>query len=322
MLKSRDFARQSLELHLFFCRIMKEHSLFLALSFTPKDKDYFEQAENFRKAFDDLLRDVVVLSDGIVSDKILQSGEIVTQYTMDAEQSTSFYSGLEIPMEITRAESELSSGTNGASSRESDQQVYLINQRALQLTAALIKFKSDILENVLSCNMFTTNYPLLIDHIIREAKLYLQTIQMMQSEAEFDIDHSLLNQELFWNEIMSEHAKFTRGLLDPSENALIDTANQFSTEFEQLTADAKTAMDNTEQSSTVTSDSVAATTSLRDFNAQGTQGILECKVKSVIIPLLADHVLREANHYLRILNNSSTSPSDTSSQTPSSPDAN
>ncbi|MEN6317078.1 MAG: DUF2935 domain-containing protein, partial [Clostridiaceae bacterium] len=28
---------------------------------------------------------------------------------------------------------------------------------------------------------------------------------------------------------------------------------------------------------------------------------LECKVKSIIIPLLGDHVIREASHYLRLL---------------------
>ncbi|MGI6094128.1 MAG: DUF2935 domain-containing protein [Lachnospiraceae bacterium] len=33
----------------------------------------------------------------------------------------------------------------------------------------------------------------------------------------------------------------------------------------------------------------------------GTQGITGCNVRSVILPLLADHVLREANHYLWLL---------------------
>lgn len=33
----------------------------------------------------------------------------------------------------------------------------------------------------------------------------------------------------------------------------------------------------------------------------GAEGILQCKIRSVILPLLADHVLREANHYIRLL---------------------
>ena len=38
-----------------------------------------------------------------------------------------------------------------------------------------------------------------------------------------------------------------------------------------------------------------------DFKTAGTEGITGCNIRSVILPLLADHVLREANHYLRIL---------------------
>lgn len=41
---------------------------------------------------------------------------------------------------------------------------------------------------------------------------------------------------------------------------------------------------------------------LRDFKEEATKGILGCKIKSVILPLLADHVVREANHYIRLLN--------------------
>jgi hypothetical protein len=40
---------------------------------------------------------------------------------------------------------------------------------------------------------------------------------------------------------------------------------------------------------------------IRDFKAAGARGILECEIRSIILPLLADHVLREANHYIRLL---------------------
>jgi hypothetical protein len=149
--------------------------------------------------------------------------------------------------------------------------------------------------------MFTVNYPLLIVHIIREARLYLLTLQRLQNREEISLEKDAYEQEFFWNRQMAEHAKFIRGLLDPTENDLISKANDFGNEFDQLTAEAKVAMDQTVSLAKVTDDSLKATQNLRDFKAQGTQGILECKVKSIIIPLLGDHVLREANHYLRLL---------------------
>lgn len=150
--------------------------------------------------------------------------------------------------------------------------------------------------------MFTLNYPLLIDHILREARFYQNLIRRLQSREEVNIQREAFEQEYFWNRIMAEHAKFIRGLLDPTEEELFVAANDFGNEFDELTAAAKDAMDMGRMAlSHVTDDSLHATMRIRDFKAQGTEGILDCKVKSIIIPLLGDHTLREANHFLRLL---------------------
>ncbi len=47
--------------------------------------------------------------------------------------------------------------------------------------------------------------------------------------------------------------------------------------------------------------SLETTKRYRDFKEAGTEGITGCEIRSIILPLLADHVLREANHYLRLL---------------------
>jgi hypothetical protein len=151
--------------------------------------------------------------------------------------------------------------------------------------------------------MFTLNYPLLIEHILREARLYRRLIQRLQSREQINVLREALEQEAFWNQIMAEHAKFIRGLLDPTEIALFNTADSFGHEFDKLTIEAKEAMDRTTPSdlARVTRDSLQATKDIRNFKAQGTEGLLECKIKSIIIPLLADHTLREANHFIRLL---------------------
>ena len=53
---------------------------------------------------------------------------------------------------------------------------------------------------------------------------------------------------------------------------------------------------------TLTARTLQTTKQYQQFKTAGTQGITDCKIRSIILPLLADHVLREANHYLRILN--------------------
>lgn len=300
MISTVDYIRQSLALHLFFGRIMKEHSFFLEAAFTPKDQNLINQADAFRKAFDSFLADVVSLSTGVVSQEVLSSGEVVTPYTLSAEQATIYYTGVPLQTSITQAEAGLS-GDRGAVNPALEQQVYTLNENAIRLIGGLIQFKTTILTDVLACRLFTLNYPLLIDHILREAKLYLQSVQRLQSRAEVDLQQEIYNQETFWNRIMSEHAKFIRGLLDPTENDLIISANQFGNQFDQLLQESAQAADRTLPLVRLTADSRRATQEIRDFKEAGVQGILHCQIKSIILPLLADHVLRESSHYLRLL---------------------
>lgn len=301
MLSSSEFVKQSLGLHLFFARIMKEHSFFLEAGFTQKDASFIRQADAFRLEFDRLLADAVALSNGVVSPLVLQSGEVITPYTLDAEKTSAYYTGVKIQTSITQAEAGLMGGGLTEFNPKLERRVFMLNKKAIGLINAIIQFKTTILSNVLSCRMFTVNYPLLIDHILREAKFYLEMVQRLQSRDEINMENDAIKQELFWNNIMAEHSKFIRGLLDPTENELMKIANNFGNEFDQLTAEAKQAMDKTLPLSKVTNDSLKATEEIRDFNTQGTKGLIGCKIKSIIIPLLGDHVLRESNHYIRVL---------------------
>ena len=221
---------------------------------------------------------------------------------MEAEQASAYFTGVKIPTNITKAEE----GLMGHSLMRDnntvlEQRVFAINNRAMELTRGLARFKAKILSDVLSCRIFTVNYPLLIDHILREARFYFSLVQRLQNREEINMDREAYEQEAFWNRIMAEHSKFIRGFLDPTEDELINTANNFGHEFDQLTRQAIDAMNQSIPISKVTDGSLKATVAISKFKAQGTQGLVECKIKSIIIPLLGDHTLREANHYLRLL---------------------
>ena len=94
-----------------------------------------------------------------------------------------------------------------------------------------------------------------------------------------------------------EHALFIRGLLDPGEEELVRTANEFAGDYRRLLEAAGAANEKTMGSEKA----CALTRKFRDFKQAGTQGIEACQIRSILLPLLADHVLREANHYLRLL---------------------
>ena len=240
----------------------------------------------------------VQLAGGRISEDVLHFGEVVTDFTEIAECQTQRLSGIPIDMDITRAEEKLRGGMWDNFCRQTVMQVNNLNRRILSLLNGLIPFKEMALQKVLSCSLYSANYPLLLEHIIREAKLYRQFVSELVQKGRLP-EQNMREVELFWNQIMMEHAQFIRGLLDPTECTLMETADGFADDYCRLLEAARHQdscacggrMDN----------SLELTEKYQAFKSAGVKGITGCDIRSLIIPLLADHVLREANHYLRLL---------------------
>ena len=103
-----------------------------------------------------------------------------------------------------------------------------------------------------------------------------------------------LELHLFFARIMMEHALFIRGLLASTEEDLIASADQFAGDYRRL-------LDTAADRIVPSRETAVLTEKFRDFKRAGVEGIEGCRIRSLILPLLADHVLREANHYLRLL---------------------
>ncbi len=299
MLTDDLYIRQSLELNLFFLRIMKEHSLFLAISFPSKNTDLINEAKGFNFHFNNLLLKALALASG----NLIINNDAVTKYTLEAERATSFVTGFPIDTNLTSFEMTLVGQERNNPNITLLEAVSLLNNEAIQAATGLVNFKTKVLNGVLSGQLFTTNYPLLIDHIRREAIFFADLLTKLQHRVVPNIYEEALRQQIFWNQIMSEHAKFIRGLLDPTEEDLFKIAQNFGDDFAELNKRAIQVTQNQQLFPQITFEAIKLTKDIQNFKTQGTEGILKHDIKSIIAPLLGDHVLREANHYLILLQN-------------------
>lgn len=171
----------------------------------------------------------------------------------------------------------------------------------------IFSFKRHVLHLLIQCKIGGYNYPLLIDHISREAMYFLKLLNKIhEGDMKCPVD-SIVSDNVFWLRHMADHARFIAGLLDPSERGFVDKANEFATQFEQLQLQARD-LDSMLWHFQPNNDLVRfekdvthATTTLRDFKEAARNLISACKVVSLIPPLLADHVLREAEYFLQVL---------------------
>ena len=221
---------------------------------------------------------------------ILASGELITDYTLGCEQKTQNATGIPINQTITMNEARMYGGYGVNITPELERKIRRLNQDVRIALNGFIAYKRKVLSAVLSCDLFTVNYPLSIEHILREAELYSD---LLTGTEQGDPPPDLSRTEVFWNRDMLEHSLFIRGMLDPSENDLVRKANDFALNFAELQKQS--------QQGEVTDKILAETIELRDFKQTCTDGIARCKIRSIIPPLLADHVLREANRYIRLL---------------------
>jgi hypothetical protein len=169
-------------------------------------------------------------------------------------------------------------------------------------------FKRKVLGLILRCQLpGANNFPLLVDHTSREANYFRNRLEELNEGKLEPLPDAIIDENVFFLRIMADHAKFIGHLLDPSERQLVEQARGFSQDFDQLLFQAKDLDSMRPQSQTVPlldqflDQNRVSVKALRDFKQTARDLINACKIKSIIHPLLADHVFREAERFLFII---------------------
>lgn len=169
------------------------------------------------------------------------------------------------------------------------------------------KFKRRLLEMILTCKIQGHNFPLFIDHMSREAEYVLLLLDQVKKGKIPLTAASKAQETLFWLRIMADHTKFILHLIDPSERTLLETADNFVREFDDLYLQGNDFSSMLHLKKEVASfqrflkDVRVAVARLRNFKKAVYDMIIECQMLSLIPAELADHVYREAEHFLMIL---------------------
>jgi hypothetical protein len=191
---------------------------------------------------------------------------------------------------------------------ESFEAVRRLNEDSIQLVYGFRNFKRNLLILIINCKVQGFNFPLLVDHIAREAEYFMNSLQKFNNGILEPIQDAIIHENVFWLRIMLEHSRFIASLLDQSERNLVNTARKFGDDFETLLDQARDVESMLYQKKPtypiigkLNKDSENATEELRNFKKTGLELIKKCQIKSVINPLLADHVVREAEHFLYMI---------------------
>ncbi|CQR73363.1 hypothetical protein SOV_51440 [Sporomusa ovata DSM 2662] len=169
-----------------------------------------------------------------------------------------------------------------------------------------IRYKQLLLGLSLTNKLGSALPPLFFDHVIREAEYFMAILEKLHACKKLAVVKAL--EADFWLRLMAEHTKFIGSRIDPSERSLLDVVAGYQAEFDNLSMQARDyvsflahkpmdlpAFDRFLQ------DSRVATVRLRDFKQAVHEMIVTNRMLSTIPAAMADHVRREADHFLLVL---------------------
>jgi hypothetical protein len=288
--RARDFIRRSLEENRFWLRIMNEHALFLSEGFSRRDSDLIREANRFFTLFDQLLAEL---------ESLPPSEEAVFRFNVRVIQAVKAFRdfkqevlnlvilcrivGFNLPLLIDH-----------------------IRREAEFFITVLVKLNQGIDEpiaaEVVRENVFWLR--IMADHsrFIRNL-LDPSERQLVQASQEFaqDFDQLLAQARDLSSMIegVSPVLVVVGGhTLDEPSIIRLREAHEREKEREELLAPLETPPPTLIR---FTQDVIEATRELRDFKQTATLLLRECKVLSILNPLLADHVRREAEKFLAVL---------------------
>ena len=154
------------------------------------------------------------------------------------------------------------------------------NQSTSELVKRFLDVKRKMEEAQKSGQLKSLAYPTFFEHTALEGERFAKRLDSF-SRGKVELDRSeVVN---FWTRIMADHADFVAHLLDPEERLLVEKAMKTSKAWREV----KGAGGSTGKVKNSLDEFIA-------FKKTAQQGIEAGKIKSIIHPLLADHVLREA----------------------------
>jgi hypothetical protein len=153
------------------------------------------------------------------------------------------------------------------------------NRPTIELVRRFLDVKRQMQKAQESGQLKSLAWPTFFEHVALEGERFANRLERF-SAGRVEMDRSEVVS--FWSRIMADHADFIAHLLDPKEKALIDKAMKASGAWRSTgSGGSKGRVQN----------------SLDDFIAfkkSAGAGVEAGQIKSIIHPLLADHVLREA----------------------------
>ena len=300
MLKEQDFLEQSLNSSLFYLRTLRDFCINIQLSFYG-NSEYIGRASSLAKQSQDLGRELVTYTNGIIPKDAKEYQLYYTDYTLATEKLTEELFNLNLATDITENISNLTVGKNQAQTLENIKKIEDFNKKALTIATEFVNLAEEIRKKLLNNELFSYSYPLLYDYMIRTINIYKAELVRLEEKIVKD-PILVVDTEYDYNITVYEIISFLRGLINPNAARYILELNELlNEEYPKLLDNYNNLPLSPENQLMLSEESLRLLRKTRILIKDMLKDLLDANLYFIIEPLAIDNFYRNTNYFLYII---------------------
>ncbi len=300
-----DFISFAIENSLAITRLMYDHVLFLNIIIRFVKNKNIEEFNEEQEEYKMLLLELLTFADKKVTAKFIRESILITDYTDLLESKTDIMSKLTIDPDINKLSLNINAKpSNYAFTNEDKEKLKMYMIRLIEMLKKSLKryYKLKDEHDLKELEMFFDGN--LISHFIHECKLFIYTIDFFNKQIKFTPSYVYcLNFEIA--QLSYDHCNYIYQMNNPVSDIYNKSIDESLIGYHNMLIEEQIPM--SPQSIKILNEQCQACTSnFIKWNNEMLKSIIHDSYYNLIIPLLYDHILREANYFNYLLENFSS----------------
>ena len=296
MLTDKDFFVQSLISNLYYLWTLREYSARLEVSFPPINKQFITKSNELARRAERISKELANYVNGNLPQNVIDSGMVITPYTLELELLTEKLFGIDIDTTISEKSKVISAGEANPT-KEEVEAIEKINSKALILANDFIEFAEDLHAKVENQEVFAFYYNTINLYLIQEAKLYESSLKRLKEKASINPSY-VIDYQYFGTMGMQAIATFIRGEIDPMYKDIFDEANNFVIEYRNILNEYDNMVMTPENQKNMTINSLELAKRLKKFVEKCIEKLLKKEIYFISPPISKDNELTAVNFFI------------------------
>ena len=296
MLTNQEFFLQSMVSNLYYLWTLREYSARIQVSFPTIYQEYINKSNELAKRAETLSKRVAEYAYLGLPENVIESGIVLTPYTLELELLTEKLFGIDIDTSITEKEKNIKIGIfNPTNEQVLDMEN--INSNALVLVNDFINFATELHEKQENQEIFAFYYNSINLYLIEEAKLYVSSLERLKEKATVNPSY-VIDAQYFGTLGMQAIATYIRGEIDPIYKDVFDEANNFVIEYRNMLNEYENMIMTPENQKNMSLNSLELAERLKAFVVRCIERLLKKEIYFISAPITKDNELTAINFFI------------------------